>query len=86
MAIAVEFDRSVEKRLQKVKKKVEEMGVSFTIAMGDDAVVKAFGGKLENFPQTYLIDRSGRIRKKIVGARKEEYWDGLVQTALSLQN
>jgi|GEM_PF-4992374 len=83
VAIAVEFDRNLEKRLQKVKKKVEELGVSCTIVLGDDSTVKAFGGKLENFPQTYLIDRKGQIRKKIVGARKEEYWNNLIRTAFS---
>ncbi|MBF0543943.1 MAG: TlpA family protein disulfide reductase [Candidatus Riflebacteria bacterium] len=84
IAVAVEFDRTAEKRFLKVKKKVEEMGVSCKIVFGDDSTVKAFGGKLENFPQTYLIDRSGQIRKKIVGARKLDYWDNLIQSGLGL--
>ncbi len=83
IGIAIEFERNPEKRLQKVRSKVNELGVTFTIVLGDDALVKSFGGKLENFPQTYLIDRNGQIRKRIVGARKEEYWENLIQSALS---
>lgn len=83
VAIAIEFTRDPEERLQKVKRKVDELGVTFAIVIGDDSVVQSFGGKLENFPQTYLIDRDGHVRKKIVGARKEEYWESLVQSALS---
>lgn len=82
VAIAIEFTRDPEERLQKVKRKVDELGVTFTIVMGDDSVVKSFGGKVENFPQTYLIDRNGQIRKRIVGAREESYWENLVQSAL----
>lgn len=82
IAIAVEFDPDPEKRLKKVKRKVKELGVTFIIVMGDDSVVESFGGKPENFPQAYLIDRNGQIRKRIVGARNEEYWENLVQSAL----
>ncbi|MFC1582386.1 TlpA family protein disulfide reductase [Planctomycetota bacterium] len=83
VAIAVEFDRTAEKRLAKATRKVEELGMTFTVVMGDDSVVKAFGGKPENFPQTYLIDRKGNLRKAVVGAHEEAYWDRLIRTALS---
>lgn len=82
IGIAIEFDRDPAVQLEKVKQKVKELGVTFTIVLGDDAVVQAFGGKLENFPQTYLVDRNGQIRKRIVGAREEKYWENLVQSAL----
>lgn len=85
VGVAIEFDRDPQKRLQKVKRKVKELGVTFTIVMGDDGVVKSFGGKLENFPQAFLIDHNGQIRKRIVGARKEDYWENLVRSALLLQ-
>ena len=83
IGIAVEFDRAPEKRLQKVKNKVNEMGIAFPVVMGDAAAIESFGGKPENFPQTYLIDRHGKIRKIVIGARQEEYWERLVQKALS---
>ncbi|MGI8838280.1 MAG: cytochrome c biogenesis protein CcdA [Pyrinomonadaceae bacterium] len=46
---------------------------------GDDAKAK-FGGT--PLPTTYLIDRDGRIRQKIVGARDREGWEAVVQPLL----
>jgi peroxiredoxin len=40
-------------------------GVNYTIAMGDDATSKAYA--LNEFPDTYLIDKSGRIAVAYVG-------------------
>jgi hypothetical protein len=34
--------------------------VNYTIAMGDDAISKAYA--LDAFPATYLIDKSSRMR------------------------
>lgn len=54
-----------------VERFVNDLGVSFTILLDP-------GGEIENrfrvsgLPMTYLIDRDGRIRQKIVGARE---WD-----------
>ncbi len=84
VAIAIEFEKTKEEQLAKVEKKVKKMGVTCTIVLGDDTVVKAFGGKLENFPQTYLIDRQGKLRKAIVGARSEDFWDELIASAVNL--
>jgi cytochrome c-type biogenesis protein len=46
---------------------------------GDDAKAK-FGGT--PLPTTYLIDRDGRIRQKIIGARDREGWEAAVQPLL----
>lgn len=46
---------------------------------GDDAKAK-FGGT--PLPTTYLIDREGRIRQKIIGARDREGWDAAVKPLL----
>jgi peroxiredoxin len=54
-----------------VQRFVEDLGVTFTILLDP-------GGEIENrfrvtgLPMTYIIDREGRIRQKIVGARE---WD-----------
>ncbi|MGE5559110.1 MAG: TlpA family protein disulfide reductase [Bacillota bacterium] len=85
VAVAVEFDRDRARELEAVKRRVAELGISFPVALGDDSAVKSFGGKLENFPQAYLIDGKGRIRAKIIGARPESYWDGLVQSVIGEQ-
>ncbi|HEX9630311.1 MAG TPA: cytochrome c biogenesis protein/redoxin [Pyrinomonadaceae bacterium] len=46
---------------------------------GDDARAK-FGGT--PLPTTYLIDRDGRIRQKIIGARDREGWEAAVKPLL----
>jgi len=82
LCIAIEFEKTFEIKLQKVRRKVKEMDLTSQIVIGDNDVVKAFNGKTENFPQTYLLDRKGIIRKAIVGARSEKYWESLVLKAL----
>jgi cytochrome c-type biogenesis protein len=46
---------------------------------GDDAKAK-FGGTV--LPTTYLIDREGRIRQKIIGARDRAGWEAAVKPLL----
>ena len=46
---------------------------------GDDAKAK-FGGTV--LPTTYLIDREGRIRQKIIGARDRSGWEAAVKPLL----
>jgi thiol-disulfide isomerase/thioredoxin len=47
---------------------------------GSDAQAK-FGGT--PLPTTYLIDREGRIRQKIIGARDRAGWEAVVKPLLS---
>ena len=44
---------------------IAKHGVNYTIAMGDDAISKAYA--LNMFPATYLIDKSGKIAVAYVG-------------------
>lgn len=48
-----------------VKRFVEQLGVNYLIAMGDEKVAEAY--EIEFMPTTYLIDRDGRIRHKKIG-------------------
>ena len=82
MAIAVEFGRNETENRRKVQDKITDLDITFPVVMGDDAAVQAFGGNVENFPQAYLIDRQGNVRKKIVGAREHAFWDALIRSAL----
>ena len=50
-----------------VKSFAAKQGVNYTLVMGDDAVVEAFGG-MEAIPTTFIIDREGKIRERKVGA------------------
>jgi thiol-disulfide isomerase/thioredoxin len=50
-----------------VKKFIGDFHVNYQVVMGDDAVVEAFGGG-DAIPTTFIIDRTGKIRDKKVGA------------------
>ena len=53
----------------------------YDVVVGGDAAQKAFGGT--PLPTTYLIDREGRIRQKIIGARDRAGWDAAVKPLLA---
>lgn len=50
-----------------VKAFAKKNAMNYPIVMGDDDVVAAFGG-MEAIPTTFLIDRSGKIRDRKLGA------------------
>ena len=52
-----------------VKPFADKNGVNYTMVMADEAVVSAFGG-VEAIPTTFLIDRTGQIRDRKVGAEE----------------
>ena len=51
---------------QEVAKFTRERGVDYTILLGNDAVGDAYGGA-RFLPQTFFLDRDGRIVKQAVG-------------------
>jgi peroxiredoxin len=62
-----------------VKKFIGDFHLNYQVVMGDDAVVEAFGG-VDGIPTTFLIDRTGTIRDKKVGAMETaEYEKVLLQ-------
>lgn len=64
-----------------VKQFAQSHGISYTLVMGDDAVVEAFGN-FDAIPTTFLINREGRILHKKTGAMPPEEYEKLVQSAL----
>ncbi len=65
-----------------VKKFIKQNAINYQIVMADDAVQEAFGGKepISGIPTTFIIDRSGKIRDRKVGAEaKESFEERLVQ-------
>lgn len=52
----------------------------YQVLVGGDEAKAKFGGT--PLPTTYLIDRDGRIRQKIVGARDREGWEAAVKPLL----
>ena len=57
-----------------VKAFIAKFGINYPIVMGDDEVAQAFGG-VEAIPTTFLIDRTGKIRDRKVGAEATEEYE-----------
>jgi peroxiredoxin len=78
VVVGVSMDRAGPAR---VKQFAQAKGMNYTIVMGDDAVVEAFGS-FEAIPTTFLISREGRIVNQKTGAVPPEEYEKLVQAAL----
>lgn len=73
---------SVDRGPEVVKKFVAANNVDYQIVMADDEVVQAFGGEegINAIPTTFIIDRSGKIRDRKLGAEHtDEFEKRLVQ-------
>lgn len=58
---------------------VQQHQMNYSVALGDDALAAAFGG-IDALPETFLLDREGRIAAKYVGlSSKSHYEDGIVE-------
>lgn len=64
-----------------VKQFAQAQGMNYTLVMGDEAVVEAFGS-FQAIPTTFLISRDGRILNQKTGAAPAEEYEKLVQAAL----
>jgi thiol-disulfide isomerase/thioredoxin len=65
-----------------VKDFAAKYGINYQLVMGDDAVVAAFGG-VEGIPTTFLIDRSGQIRDRKVGAEETSEYEKKIASVLA---
>jgi len=64
-----------------VKAFADKFKINYTIVMGDDAVAQSFGG-VEAIPTTFLIDRTGQIRDRKMGAEESETYEQKVLAVL----
>ncbi len=76
--IGVSLDQKGPKH---VKKFVEENGMNYTVVMGDDKAIDAFGG-FDVIPTTFLIGRDGKILHQKNGAMEHAEYEALVKKAL----
>lgn len=58
---------TVESPYNDIKPKVKEIGMKYTVLVGNDAVVDGFGG-LIGFPTTFVVTKDWKIYKKYLGA------------------
>jgi len=61
---------------------VKKFGVNYQVVMGDEDVKTAFGG-MDAIPTTFLIDRTGQIRDKKVGAESAKDYEKKVTSLLN---
>jgi thiol-disulfide isomerase/thioredoxin len=78
VVIGVSLDQKGPKHVQKF---VAENGMNYTVAMGDNSTVEAFGG-FNAIPTTFLINREGRIVHQKRGAMESAAYEEIVKKAL----
>jgi len=76
--VGISLDQKGPKHVAKFAK---EKGMNYTIVMGDDAIMDAFGG-VQSIPTTFLINREGRIVHRKDGAMPHAEYEKLVEGAL----
>ncbi len=64
-----------------VKRFMAAQKMNYQVVMGDDAIVDAFGG-VEAIPTTFIIDRSGMIRYRKVGAMPKAEFEDILRPFL----
>ncbi len=64
-----------------IKEFQKEIPQEYTVLTGGEAVQDKFGG-IPSLPTTYVIDRDGNIREKIIGARDREGFESVVRPLL----
>ena len=62
---------------QKVRSIATRFGITYPVLIGNEEVMKQFGG-VQALPTSFLIGRDGRIRRKLQGLYPEEQLDRLV--------
>jgi peroxiredoxin len=60
---------------------VEKAKMTYPVVMGDDNVVKAYGG-IEAIPTTFVVDKKGNIVEKHVGYMSKEDFEKKVKKVL----
>jgi thiol-disulfide isomerase/thioredoxin len=62
----------------------QELGISFPLGIPDDAFVDRYLGVNQNIPQSFVIDRHGRVLKHFIGFSEESLTEveSVVQAAL----
>jgi thiol-disulfide isomerase/thioredoxin len=76
--VGVSLDQKGPKHVQKF---VEANGMNYTVVMGDNNAVDAFGG-FNSIPTTFLIGRDGRIVHQKSGTMESAEYEELVKKAL----
>lgn len=64
-----------------VRNFMKEYNVNYPIMMGNEEVVKKFGG-IRAIPTTFIINKKGEMVEKIIGYRDEDYFENIIKELL----
>jgi peroxiredoxin len=70
---------------QKIEQFAKQLGVNYTILIGNDAVGDLYGG-IENLPTTYYVGRDGKIVQRVVGLVGRKDTEEHIKTTLATHN
>ena len=71
-----------EKPPAEVKQFVKDRKMNYQVVMGSEEVQQLFGG-LDSIPTTFLIDRTGTIRDRKIGAEPAEEYERKIKAVLN---
>jgi thiol-disulfide isomerase/thioredoxin len=71
-----------EKGPATVKQFVKDKGMNYQVVMGSEEVQQLFGG-LDSIPTTFLIDRTGTIRDRKIGAEPADEYERKIKAVLN---
>jgi cytochrome c-type biogenesis protein len=67
-----------------VREYQKDVRQDYTVALGDDGVANAYSVGV--LPTTFIIDREGRVREKIIGEKSRAYFEARVKPLLDEQS
>ncbi len=76
------IDSDEDKSAPEVATSATHLGVKYPILMGDSAVDKAYGG-IDFLPQTFYVDKAGKVVETTAGGRPKDEIEADIQKALA---
>jgi peroxiredoxin len=67
--------------VDEIKEFQKEMKLDYTVLLGGESIADKFGG-IAAAPTTFIIDREGRIRQKIIGQRSRASFEASIKPLL----
>ena len=74
VGISVDRDSGARSGLETVRDFTKRQPIEYRLVMGDANVVNAYGG-IGSIPTAFLVDRTGRVRKRYVGLQPREVFE-----------
>lgn len=80
--IGISIDDQSRIKNENMLKFMQNYNINYPIAFASEQCLRAYG-PVRAIPTTYIIDRNGKARMKIVGAKSEKFFRGVVDKLLA---